>query len=221
MVDGKADPISEVTDHILKRNDFAGLLRDKTVFEYISPDDRKKHMEYLDNIGYMRVAEHVSAGRLSVEFAFVNKIPLMVFAEWWNGCPPEILNRANVNHAETAVLKAELVLSQLAPDKETAEVMKALADNYKWRAERMNPSRWNPGKAEVDSIKPIIIEVHGDVPSINAVFGSTNTVFGNPDTVFTKPPPIDVTLAGSVVNTPDKTEMFTAEDFMKGVKPSG
>lgn len=106
---------------------------------------RDEWLARLDEIGEETVLETVAAGRLPVEIAISNRIPMMLFREWMEKrVDPERLKAAARSHAEVSVLKSQLSLAAAPETPAEAAVQKELSHRYAWVAERMDPERWGP-----------------------------------------------------------------------------
>lgn len=136
------------------------LFASKHDFSDVAARPREEWFELLDNIGEDVVLETVASGRLPAEIALSNRIPLMVFREWFEErVNTDRLKVAARSHAEVAVLKSTLSLSAAPDSPADAAVQKELSARYAWIAERMDPERWGPPQKK-----------DAAPPSVNIVF---------------------------------------------------
>lgn len=170
----KVDPIAFAARQVHNIAQFARaseIFANKEDFHAVSPAQYEHQWNRLDEMGYMRVAEYISSGMLPWAFAQKFGVSHMVFREWWDKGPAEIIQRAQVNHAEASAVMAEMVLQVHPGSKEDAVVQTELSRLYRWRAERLGAKQFNAGKVKADTSRPLHIRISHRIPGLEHVWG--------------------------------------------------
>jgi hypothetical protein len=106
----------------------------------------------LDEFGESGVLEVVASGRMPVEIAISNRIPMMVFREWMDkNVSAERLLTAQRSAAEVNILKSQLALAAQPANPAEAALQKELSHRYAWLAERADPEKWGPPRNKNDA----------------------------------------------------------------------
>lgn len=135
----------------------------------ISTAEREYHIGLMRSMGYEQVCEAIAQGLMPVEIAMSNGIPLVLFREWLEQAPADMMARAMAAHAEVNVVKAELALSSIPLDKPTSDVQMALAAHYQWRAQKVDPVKWNPVKDTAPPAALFNFHLPANVPGLDHV----------------------------------------------------
>jgi len=128
------------------------LFASKQDFTTAGKRSPEEWLAVLDEIGVEAVLETVASGRLPVEIALSNRIPMMLFREWFErAVDPERLKTAMRSHAEIAVLKSQLSLAAAPETPAEAAVQKELSVRYAWVAERLHAEKWGPPQKKTEA----------------------------------------------------------------------
>lgn len=100
--------------------------------------------EYLNQIGIERVAELVQHGKCLDDIACILDISSRVLIRWINATPANksVLEEAREFAGETFAYKAEKVLLEAPLISEALTKARALAEHYRWKAERLHKEQY-------------------------------------------------------------------------------
>lgn len=113
---------------------------------------REEWIAMLDEFGEEGVLEVVASGRMPVEIAISNRIPMMVFREWMDkNVSADRMLTAQRSFAEVSILKSQLSLAAQPANPAEAALQKELSNRYAWLAERADPEKWGPPRQKNDA----------------------------------------------------------------------
>lgn len=113
---------------------------------------REEWIALLDEFGEDGVLEVVASGRMPVEIAISNRIPMMVFREWMDkNVSADRMLTAQRSFAEVSILKSQLSLAAQPANPAEAALQKELSNRYAWLAERADPEKWGPPRQKNDA----------------------------------------------------------------------
>lgn len=129
--------------------------------------DRVQAFMKMDSAGKQVVLELIASGRLPNEIAIELGVPITYFWEWVEqNIAPEELATVRRQAAESFVLKSILPLTVSFDSPGHASMARALSDQMRWIAERLDPARWGNNKASgpVAPAVTLVFEGVGDTP---------------------------------------------------------
>lgn len=131
---------------------------------------KEEWIALLDEFGEDGVLEVVASGRMPVEIAISNRIPMMIFREWMDkNVSADRMLTAMRSAGEVNVLKSQLALAAQPANPAEAALQKELSHRYAWLAERADPERWGPPRNKGDA-----------PPMVNIVFNTSGKVQAAP-----------------------------------------
>ena len=136
-------------------------------------------VQLLNDIGTSTILENIAHGSLPFELALKFDVPVLVFRKWLtqNVTTAQMSESKNAC-AEAMMYRAQLALTQVPRSGPEGTIIKAYADRLTSMAERLDPRQWGPPKTTEPPAPPVVINITGEVPGLDAfnTMGAPKTI---------------------------------------------